>query len=454
MVRSRGVYLVGSALARRSSSLLSQQSAPHYVCRSLLNWSYSRGLTTTTRGWNQAGATTNSFLPNNKNVNYKLRLSFGALKPNGLRSIHGTAFSSKDYYDVLGVSKNATQSDIKKSYYQLAKKFHPDSNKDDPEAHKKFQEVSKAYEVLKDEEKRSLYDQVGHEAFEHQGDNGFQPGGGAGFEHPFGDFFRMDDIFGNMFNQQRLGGEDVKVALELSFMEAVQGCTKNITFQTDVPCETCRGEGVPPGVKPQICKRCKGTGTVFTQKGFFSVQHTCNQCGGAGQTVSSFCKSCQGRKVKRGSKSIKLDIVPGVDDNETIKVPRSGGADPDRNQPGDLLVNIKVREDPVFRREGANIHVDAVMSITQAILGGTIQVPTLTGDVVVKVRAGTQPGQKVVLKKKGIKARGSYSYGDQFVHFNVSIPTSITPRQRELLEEFTKEEQGECIKRAAAGASG
>ncbi|KAJ8748708.1 hypothetical protein K2173_011256 [Erythroxylum novogranatense] len=371
-------------------------------------------------------------------------LMLGALNGNlcAARSIHGTANLSRDYYDVLGVSKNASPSDIKKAYYGLAKKLHPDANRDDPETEKKFQEVSKAYEVLKDEEKRAQYDELGHDAFEHQSTTGYQPGGA----NPFEDFFRMDDIFSNIF-KQKLGGQDVEVSIELSFMEAVQGCTKTITFQTTVPCEACRGEGIPPGVKPELCRRCKGTGVTFTQKGFFSLQQTCNQCGGTGQ--SSFCRSCNGRKVVRGSKTIKLDIVPGVDNNETLKVPRSGGADPDRSQPGDLFVTIKVREDPVFRREGSNVHVDAVLSITQAILGGTIQVPTLTGDVVLKVHPGTQPGQKVVLKKKGIKTRSSYTYGDQFVHFNVSIPTNLTPRQRELIEEFAKEGQGEYDKRAA-----
>ncbi|CAN1159696.1 Chaperone protein dnaJ GFA2, mitochondrial [Linum perenne] len=434
-------------LSSRVLPSLLRQNSPDHLYRSLFNWNYRRLST----AWGCIPSGFSNSIPHN--VDGKNWSPFGARKTNlsAVRLIHATAHTSKDYYETLGVSKNATQSDIKKSYYQLAKKLHPDSNKDDPEAQQKFQEVSKAYEVLKDEEKRSQYDQLGHETFENHGDAGFQPGG-MGFDHPFGDFFRMDDVFGNMFKQQ-LGGQDVKVAIELSFMEAVQGCTKTITFQTDVPCETCRGEGVPSGVKPQICKRCKGTGTIFTQKGFFSVQHTCNQCGGAGQTVSSLCKSCRGRKVLKGSKSIKLDIMAGVDDNDTIKVPRSGGADPDRNQPGDLLVTIKVREDPVFRREGSSIHVDAVLSVTQAILGGTIQVPTLTGDVVLKVRAGTQPGQKVVLKKKGIKARNSYTYGDQFVHFNISIPTSISPRQRELLEEFSKEESGECEKRAPAAAA-
>ncbi|KAH8498832.1 hypothetical protein H0E87_017666 [Populus deltoides] len=524
MVRSRGVKLVGW-LARRSLPFNLFEDSADSVYKSVLSGSFRR-LSGTAGVYNPVRSIGNH---THKNVNQKNWLLLGALNANfgAARSIHGSAHMSKDYYDVLGISKNASASDIKKAYYGLAKKLHPDTNKDDPEAEKKFQEVSKAYEVLKDDQKREQYDQLGHDAFENQ-DN-YQPGG-PGFESPFGDFFRMEDlkltcclyvhdattcvdgdqIFSNIF-RQNVAGQDVKVSIELSFMEAVQGCTKTITFQTDVACEACGGEGVPPGVKPQMCKRCKGRGVISTQKGFFSFQQTCDQCGGTGQTVSSFCRSCHGRKVVRGSKTISLNIPTGVDDNETMKLPRSGGADPEKNQPGDLYVTIKtlfpsdtcqlplillhlshfvievimnfllpppqVREDPVFRREGSNIHVDAVLGITQAILGGTIQVPTLTGDVVLKVRPGTQPGQKVVLKNKGemnaifalltpaldiflcymsvqgIKARASYSFGDQFVHFNVKIPTTLTPRQRELIEEFAKEEQGECDKRAA-GASG
>lgn len=384
------------------------------------------------------------------NVTQKNRL--GALNANcaGVRSIHGTASSARDYYDILGVSRNASASEIKKAYYGLAKKLHPDTNKSDPEAEKKFQEVQAAYEVLKDDDKRQQYDQVGHEAFVQQGDNGFPSGG---FHGPFSDFFR-DNIFEDIFNR-RLGGEDVKVSLELSFMEAVQGTIKNVTFQTDVPCQPCGGRGVAAGVKPEKCTRCKGLGAVTMQQGIFTVQITCPQCHGEREYVPPqyICKSCRGKRVVPGTKTVKINIVPGVDNNESIKVSRSGGADPDGNQPGDLYVVLKVREDPVFRREGSDIHVDAVLSISQAILGGTIQVPTLTGDVVLKVRPGTQPGQKVVLKKKGIKPRSSYSFGDQFVHFNVSIPANLTQRQRQLIEEFAKEEQGEYVKRAA-GASG
>ncbi|KAL0464392.1 UNVERIFIED_CONTAM: Chaperone protein dnaJ GFA2, mitochondrial [Sesamum latifolium] len=352
---------------------------------------------------------------------------------------------SRDFYDVLGVSKNATASEIKKAYYGLAKKLHPDTNKDDPEAEKKFQEVQKAYEVLKDEEKRQQYDQLGHEAFERAGNGegpGFDPFG-AGF-NPFQDIFRNADIF-NIFNRN-MGGEDIKVSVELSFMEAVHGCTKTLSILTDLTCDTCGGTGVPPGTRPETCKRCRGSGMIVSQNGPFTLQSTCPNCGGAGKIVSSFCKSCKGKRVVKGPKTVKLNVMAGVDNNETIKIPRSGGADPDGNQPGDLYVMIKVREDPVFRREGADIHVDAVLTISQAILGGTIQVPTLTGDVVVKVRPGTQPGQKVVLRKKGIKVRNSFSFGDEYVHFNVSIPTNLTERQRQLIEEFAKEEQGKMIR--------
>ncbi|KAJ4900836.1 gametophytic factor 2 [Raphanus sativus] len=387
-------------------------------------------------------------------------IDFGAFNSNfgSTRSIHGTGSSSmsaKDYYELLGVNKNATDGEIKKAYYALAKQLHPDMNKDDPEAEKKFQEVSKAYEILKDKEKRDLYDQVGHQAFEANASGGFpNDGGGGGFGQGFSPFDNPFDIF-DIFSRskQDFGGQDVKVLLELSFMEAVQGCSKTVTFQTDMACDTCGGQGVPPGTKRERCKACDGSGMTTMRRGILSIQRTCQQCGGAGVTFSSLCKSCRGARVVRGQKSVKVNIDPGVDNSDTIKVARAGGADPEGDQPGDLYVVFKVREDPVFRREGSDIHVNSVLSVTQAILGGTIQVPTLTGDVVVKVRPGTQPGQKVVLRNKGIRARKSTRFGDQYVHFNVSIPASITPRQRELLEEFVKEEQGECEKRTASGSS-
>ncbi|KAM0072085.1 putative Heat shock protein DnaJ, cysteine-rich [Helianthus debilis subsp. tardiflorus] len=369
-----------------------------------------------------------------------------------IRSIHGTAsMASKDYYDTLGVSKNATSSEIKKAFYGLAKKWHPDANKDDPEAAKTFQEIGKAYEVLKDEDKRADYDQVGHAAYE-ASVNGGGPDPGSWDNNPFHNF--EDFLNMNPFNQI-FGGKDAKTTVELSFMEALQGCTKNVVFQTELSCEACGGSGVPHGTKPETCRRCKGAGVITSQNGPFRMQSTCTQCGGTGKFIKNFCKSCNGQRVVRGPKSVKLNIMPGVDTNEELRVSRSGGADPDGNQPGDLYVLIKVREDPTFRREGSHIHVNATLSMSQAILGTSMQVPTLTGDVLLKVRAGTQPGSQVVLKGKGIKTRTSYSYGNQYVHFNVSIPTKLTEKQRELIEEFSKEETGEDEKQvAAAGGSG
>ncbi|XVF73649.1 hypothetical protein PTKIN_Ptkin12aG0219100 [Pterospermum kingtungense] len=446
MVGSNGVRLI-QCLVRRSHSI-SSNLQPKSIYKALIAGGFRSFTTGLCNPVNIIGNHTPQF------ATTRNCLIIGLLNANlgAIRSIHGTAaMSARDYYDVLGVSKNATASEIKKAYFGLAKKLHPDVNKDDPEAENKFQEVSKAYEVLKDENKRAEYDQVGHEAFEQQ-----QNGGGFNEEdfNPFKfsnlhDIFNMQDIFKN-----RIGGEDIKIAVELSFMEAVQGCTKTVTFQAPVLCQACGGEGVPPGVKPERCRYCGGSGMISINKGFMSIRSTCPHCSGTGQFVSKLCKSCNGARLVKGPKTVKLDIMPGVDNNETLKVYGSGGADPDRTHPGDLYVTIKVRQDPVFRREGANIHVDAVLSVIQAILGGTIHVPTLTGDVVLKVRPGTQPGQKVVLKNKGIKTRNSYSFGDQYVHFNVSIPKNLTPRQRELIEEFAREEQGEYDKRAAAGASG
>lgn len=374
---------------------------------------------------------------------------------NPTRYFHGTrTVSARDFYDVLGVSKNATASDIKKAYYALAKKLHPDTNKDDTDAEKKFQEVQRAYEVLKDEEKRSLYDQVGPDAFEQAsaGGGGAGPFNAGGFD-PFADIFGGGagaDFFKNIFRDRDFGGQDIKVSLEISFMEAVQGCTKTLNFQTAVPCAACGGNGAPPGTRPETCKNCRGSGMSSMQRGPFLLQTTCSMCGGSGKIIKNLCKSCKGQKIVRGTKSVKLDVMPGVDDGEIIKIHNSGGADPEGGQPGDLYVTLKVREDPVFRREKYDIHVDAVLNITQAILGGTVQIPTLTGDVILKVRPGTQPGQKAVLKGKGIRAKNSRTMGDQYVHFNVSIPSNLTKRQLELIEEFVKEEQAD-YENAASG---
>ncbi|GFP93117.1 chaperone protein dnaj, partial [Phtheirospermum japonicum] len=243
------------------------------------------------------------------NERYQLKLGFFSGNFGAARSIHSTAQLSRDYYEVLGVSKSAASSDIKKAYYGLAKKLHPDTNKEDPEAEKKFQEVQKAYEVLKDEEKRQQYDQIGHEAFESISNGegpGFDPYGSGS---PFDDIFRNSEIFG-IFNRD-MGGEDVKASIELSFMEAISGCTKTLSIITDLACDTCGGTGVPPGTRPETCKRCKGAGMLTSRDGPFTFQSTCPNCGGAGKIVSSFCKSCKGKRVVKGPKTVKLNVMAG-----------------------------------------------------------------------------------------------------------------------------------------------
>ncbi|KAG6393232.1 hypothetical protein SASPL_147468 [Salvia splendens] len=394
---------------------------------------------------------------------------------------HFLAQLSRDFYDVLGVNRNATASEIKKAYYGLAKQLHPDTNKDDQEAEKKFQDVQKAYEVLKGEEKRQQYDQVGHEAFERAGtgEGGFDPFGGGGGFNPFQDIFRNADIF-NIFNRD-MGGEDIKVELvflleqSLKLVNAVEVLAwlshKMVLSHFKLHVQIVR--------ELEKLFRCSFNVTVFTyvaNKKFTGYWMDFVIAGIFLLDNVNFCKSCRGKRVVKGPKTVKVNIMAGVDNNDTIKIPRSGGSDPDGNQPGDLFVMIKVKEDPVFRREGADIHVDTILSITQAILGGTIQVPTLSGDVVVKrtlkyesyltftyhdsflicrfalalnLGRGKRASKCNVII--GIKVRNSFSFGDQYVHFNVSIPTNLTQRQRQLIKEFAKEEEREDD---AAGASG
>lgn len=369
---------------------------------------------------------------------------------------------SRDYYEILGVNRNAGQSDIKKAYYVLAKKHHPDMNKDNPHAEKKFQEIQKAYEALKDDEKRSLYDQVGRESFEQMGSgagpgfesdsgfsgfNGFEGFGGFGFEEFFG---MMGDK-----NSGMEGGEDVKLTVQLSFREAVYGCSKKVSFQASTRCDTCKGKGVPPGVRPHVCKMCNGSGTTFTraQPGFM-FQSTCRSCDGAGQITKEKCEKCKGKGFVKAKKTVAVDIPPGVDSDTTVQVCKEGGWTPGANTKGDVFVKTKVLPDSVFRREKSNIHVDATISYTKAILGGQIRVPTLTGDILLKVRPGTQHGHKDILKGKGIKILNSYSYGDQIIHIRVTVPTTLSPRQLALIEEYVKEEIKETAEEpeAAAGA--
>ncbi|KAJ7553104.1 hypothetical protein O6H91_06G084400 [Diphasiastrum complanatum] len=365
--------------------------------------------------------------------------------------------ASKDLYEVLGINKGASQAELKKAYYEMAKKHHPDMNKSDPDAEKKFQEIQQAYEVLKDDEKRAMYDRVGHSAYEQAASGGGpsgSPGGFTGFD--FGDFGEggMAEMLRSMFGRGSPsdGGRTLQLNLELSFREAVEGCRKPVTFYAPVTCSECKGTGVPPGVKPETCSTCRGSGRVTTQQGLFHLQMSCPDCSGSGRSVKEHCKVCGGRGTITEKKLVNVDIPAGVDSGMTIKVSGAGGAGVRGSRAGDLIIQLKVQEDSVFHRDGSDIHVDASISFTQAILGGTVQVPTLTGDVMLKIRPGTQPGQKLVLRGKGIKVMNSNRHGDQFVHLRVSIPKNVSQQQRRLIEEYARLENGEDVHTAAGGS--
>lgn len=367
-----------------------------------------------------------------------------------IREFHATGVNlSRDYYEVLGLNKEASQAEIKKAYYALAKKHHPDMNKDDTDAEKKFQEIQNAYEVLKDDEKRALYDQVGPEAFE-QGGSGADPGSGdGGFGFPFSDLGGMwSKIMKDSFDPD--SSENVELLVQLSFMEAAKGCTRKLQFTTSVRCNCCNGTGSPPGVKPQTCRACRGRGRTYHSQGFFSVETTCSACGGEGHIVKEKCQFCHGAGTIQRLKEVDVEFPPGVKHGDVIRLRGEGGAGPRGYAPGDLFVKLEVMQDPVFRRQGANVHMESVISFTQAILGGTIQVPTLSGPVVLKVRPGAQPGQKLCLKGRGIKVPNKGT-GDQVVNIKVEMPKNLTRRQRLIIEEFAKEES-EAESSAATGS--
>jgi len=346
--------------------------------------------------------------------------------------------SNKDFYELLGVSKSATQPEIKKAFYQAAKKYHPDANKDDPNAQKKFADVSNAYEVLSDEQKRQMYDAQGHEAYTEAA----QGGGHGG--HPFGGHSAEEILrhfgFSDMFNMGggRDSGADIQMPLTLEFMEAVEGCEKEVTFTAAVPCTTCDGSGAKPGSKKSVCRQCGGRGTETASNGFFAFNTECRSCKGSGETISNPCSACKGKGQTKGKKTVKVKIPPGVNKGMNIRLAGQGEAGTAGAKPGSLFIHLSVNEHELFKREELDIHVSVPVTLTQAILGATVRVPTLSGEVDIKVPAGTQPEAKHVLRFKGVRAPNSNQYGHQYVHFKITIPKYINSRQKELLEEFEK----------------
>lgn len=350
-----------------------------------------------------------------------------------------------DYYELLGVSREASADEIKKAYRKLAIKYHPDKNPGDKEAEEKFKEISHAYEILSDQSKRQQYDQFGEAAFQ-GGAGGF--GGFGGFHDP-GDIFRevfggaFGDVFGDMFGfgggGRRNGarrGRDLEYGIELDFLEAVKGITEKINVRKYEPCKTCGSTGAKPGTGKDTCSRCGGSGQVSQSSGFFSVSRTCDACGGAGEIIKEPCQDCQGTGRKQAAKKIEVNIPAGVDTGVRLRVSGEGEAGMNGGPPGDLYVVISVREHKFFTRKGYDLLCVANVSFTQVVFGDEITVPGIEGDVTVTLPAGTQSGRIFRLKGQGVKRLDGRGRGDQFVKIQVDTPKNLTGRQKNLLREY------------------
>ena len=342
----------------------------------------------------------------------------------------------KDYYELLAVNRNASEEEIKKAYRKLALKYHPDRNPGDKQAEERFKEVSEAYQVLSDPQKRAQYDQFGHAAF---GEGGPFAGGfdfTAGFEDVFGDIFGEFFGAGSTRRRGRARGEDLRYNLSLTFQEAVSGAEKKIKIPRHGTCETCHGTGSKPGTSPKTCPTCRGRGQVSFQQGFFSFSRTCNQCQGRGTIISDPCSTCGAAGRVRKLHTLSIKIPAGVDTGSRLKLAAEGESAPPGGAPGDLYVVIQVEPHPIFVRDNLDIICDVPISFVQAALGAEIDVPTLDGKVKMKIPPGTQSGKVFRLKGKGIKDIRGYHHGDQHVRLIIETPTHLTARQKELLREF------------------
>jgi molecular chaperone DnaJ len=350
--------------------------------------------------------------------------------------------TKRDYYEVLSLSRGASDEELKKAYRRLAIQFHPDRNPGNKEAEERFKELNEAYQVLSDPERRAQYDRFGHAAF--QGASGQGPFGGFDFTQGFEEVF--SDIFGDFFGTGRgrarsrtRRGDDLRYDLEVEFEEAARGTEKTVKFQRLTKCDACNGSRSRAGATAASpCPNCRGTGQVRTQQGFFSISTTCGQCRGEGMIISDPCPKCQGQGRIRKSESLSVKIPAGVDNGSRLKLRGEGEAGYGSGPAGDLYVVIHVKEHDLFVRQDNDIVIEVPISFPQASLGCEIEVPTLEGKVKAKIIAGTQSGKVLRLKGKGIVDLHGYGRGDQLIRVVVETPRSLTPRQRELLEEFAK----------------
>jgi len=360
--------------------------------------------------------------------------------------------AKQDYYELLGVARDASADDLKKAYRKLAMKWHPDKNPGDKDAEHKFKEISEAYEVLKDDQKRSAYDRFGHAAFENGGRGSAGPGGGGfgGFNFDFGggggggfaDIF--DEMFGDIMGGRRgqaggggARGSDLRYNLEISLEDAFKGAQVNVRVPTTTACEACGGTGSTPGTQPVTCSTCNGHGKVRMQQGFFTVERTCPTCGGQGKVIKDPCKACGGSGRQRREKSLQVNIPAGVDDGTRIRLAGEGEAGLRGAPPGDLYIFLSIAGHPLFQRDGTDIHCRVPIPMTTAALGGAVEVPTIdAGRAKVTIPAGTQSGHQFRIKGRGMSVLRGAQRGDMYVEAVVETPVHLTKRQQELLREF------------------
>jgi molecular chaperone DnaJ len=357
--------------------------------------------------------------------------------------------SKRDYYEVLGVSRAATETELKTSFRKLAMQFHPDKNPGDASAEVKFKEINEAYQVLSDAQKRGAYDRFGHAAFQQGG------GGGPGFGNEFGDF--MSDIFDTFFGDARQGGgrggrgpggrergADMRYNLEITLEEAYNGRAETITIPSSISCEVCSGSGAKAGSKPRTCPTCGGAGRVRAAQGFFSIERTCPNCHGRGEVIDDPCPNCGGAGRVTRERTLSVNVPAGVEDGTRIRLAGEGEAGVRGGPPGDLYIFLSVKPHSLFQRDGADLFCQVPISLVTAALGGEFTVPTLDGsDAKVKVPEGTQTGKQFRLRGKGMTVLRSRDMGDLYIQVMVETPQNLTRRQRELLLEFERESSGE-----------
>lgn len=351
----------------------------------------------------------------------------------------------RDYYEILGVARDASPEEIRKAYLKLAHKYHPDKTGGDKAAEEKLKEINEAYDVLKNKEKRAKYDQFGHMGEQFAGGEGFGGfggfgAGGGGFEAPFDDFF--DVLFGRSSaggGRRRSAarpGNDLEYRLNITLREAAAGVKKKVKFARREVCSDCNGSGAAPGSQPQTCTDCGGTGQVRRAQGFFSITQTCPRCRGAGRIITKPCPRCTGAGRVRAERELSVDLPAGVDTGSRLRLNGEGEAGEGGGPRGDLYIYVEVEPDEIFSRDGNDVICEIPISFVQAIVGDKIRVPTLTGEAELRVPAGTQPGTLFRLRGMGIKDLRGYHKGDQIVRIQVEIPTRISREQRELMERF------------------